>query len=324
MSDTRRAVTNRSLTTGALIVIGLALIIVPLVVDLGNYILNLLVSLLIFVALGESWNLMGGYAGQVNLGMAAYFGTGALCYMLVYVEGIPFYLALVVGGIAATVVACIIGPPTLRLRGAYFGIGTMAVAEVLRLVMTTTFTLQIYSPASHWASFNLSKSYYIALVVAIATIVVAYLVVHSRLGLILQAIRDDEDAANASGINPAKYKMVIFMISSFLAGVAGGAFSYFRGTIDVASQFTMTWTIGAIVSVTIGGWGTLSGPVLGSMIFVLIKEILGRTVPTAYLIVTGVIFVLVILFLPDGLVSIGAMIRNFFNSLIKKSRTTLP
>jgi branched-chain amino acid transport system permease protein len=324
MSDTRRAVTNQSLTIGVLIIIGLALLIVPLVVDLGNYILNLLVSLLIFVALGESWNLMGGYAGQVNLGMAAYFGTGALCYMLVYVEEIPFYLALIVGGIAATVVACIIGPPTLRLRGAYFGIGTMAVAEVLRLVMTTTFTLQIYSPASHWASFNLTKSYYIALVVAIATIIVAYLVVHSRLGLILQAIRDDEDAANASGINPAKYKMVIFMISSFLAGVAGGAFSYFRGTIDVASQFTMTWTIGAIVSVTIGGWGTLSGPVLGSMIFVLIKEILGRTVPTAYLIVTGVVFVLVILFLPDGLVSVGAMIRDFFTSLIKKSRTTLP
>jgi len=324
MSDTRRVVTNRSLTIGVLILIGLAFIIVPLVVDLGNYILNLLVSLLIFVALGESWNLMGGYAGQVNLGMAAYFGTGALCYMLVYVEGIPFYLALLVGGIAATVVACIIGPPTLRLRGAYFGIGTMAVAEVLRLIMTTKFTLQIYSPPSHWASFNLTKSYYIALVVAIVTIVVAYLVVHSRLGLILQAIRDDEDAANASGINPAKYKMVIFIISSFLAGVAGGVFSYFRGTIDVASQFTMTWTIGAIVSVTIGGWGTLTGPVLGSMIFVLIKEILGRTVPTAYLIVTGVIFVLVIVFLPDGLVSLGAMTRNFLASVIKKTRTSLP
>jgi branched-chain amino acid transport system permease protein len=324
MSEIRRTVTNRFLSTVALIVIGLAFLIVPLVVDLGNYILNLLVSLLIFVALGESWNLMGGYAGQVNLGMAAYFGTGALCYMLVYVEGVPFYLALVVGGIAATVVACIIGPPTLRLRGAYFGIGTMAVAEVLRLVMTTTFTLQIYSPASHWASFNLTKSYYIALAVAIVTIIVAYLVVHSRLGLILQAIRDDEDAANASGINPAKYKMVIFMISSFLAGVAGGAFSYFRGTIDVASQFTMTWTIGAIVSVTIGGWGTLTGPVLGSMIFVFIKEILGRTVPTAYLIVTGVVFVLVILFLPDGLVSVGAMIRTFLASLAKKLRTSLP
>jgi branched-chain amino acid transport system permease protein len=286
------------------IVVALILIAVPLVVDLGNYILTVLVSLLIYVTLSESWNLMGGYAGQVNLGLAAYFGSGALCCSLVYVRGAPFFVALVAGGLAATVVACVIGPPTLRLRGAYFGIGTMAVAEVLRLVMTTTFTLQIFLPTSYWMTFSLTKSYYIALAVAIGTIVVAYVVVHSRLGLALQAIRDDEDAANASGVNPARYKMIVFIISSFLAGVAGGVFAYQRGNIDVPAQFTMTWTIGAIVAVTIGGWGTLTGPILGSMVFVLLREILGRTLPTAYLIVTGVVFVLVMLFLPDGLVSL--------------------
>jgi branched-chain amino acid transport system permease protein len=299
------------------------MIVVPLVVDLGNYVLTLLVSLLIYIALSESWNLMGGYAGQVNLGMAAYFGAGALGYILVYIAGVPIYLALLVGGLAGTAVACVIGPPTLRLRGAYFGIGTMAVAEVLRLVMTTTFTLQMYSPASHWASFTLTKSYYIALAVTMAIIAVAYLVVHSRVGLTLQAIRDDEDAANASGINPAMYKMIVFMISSFLAGVTGGVFSYLRGTIDVASQFTMTWTIGAIVSVTIGGWGTLTGPVLGSIIFVILREILGRTLPTAYLVVTGIIFVVVIVFLPDGLVSLGAIARRVLSARLGKSKISL-
>ncbi len=324
MNDLKRAVSRIGPMGMVAIAAALALVVVPLVVDLGNYILTLMVSLLIYVALSESWNLMAGYAGQVNLGLAAYFGTGALCYMLVYQVGVPFYVALVVGGMGATAVACIIGPPTLRLRGAYFGIGTMAVAEVLRLVMTTTFTLQKYSPSSHWASFTLTKSYYIALAVAMATILVAYLVVHSRLGLVLQAIRDDEDAANASGINPAKYKMIVFMISSFLAGVAGGVFSYRHGTIDVASQFTMTWTIGAIVAVTIGGWGTLTGPILGSMIFVLLREILGRTVPTAYLIVTGVVFVLVITFLPDGLTSSGAMIRSALGWEGRSSEATLP
>jgi branched-chain amino acid transport system permease protein len=301
------------------IVVGLALVIVPLIADLGNYVLTVLVSFLIYVALSESWNLMGGYAGQVNLGLAAYFGAGALCYMLSYVAGAPLPVAFVAGGIGATVVSCVIGPPTLRLRGAYFGIGTMAVAEVLRLVMTTTFTLQMYSPPSYWASYSLTKSYYVALAVAIATIVAAYLVVHSRWGLVLQAIRDDEDAANASGINPARYKMLVFIISSFLAGVTGGVFSYYRGTIDVASQFTMTWTIGAIVAVTIGGWGTLTGPVVGSIVFVILREILGRTIPTAYLIVTGVVFVVVILFLPDGLVSLRSEIRK-----LRASRTRRP
>ncbi len=324
MNDLKRVVSRIGITGALAIVVALTLIVVPLVVDLGNYILTLMVSLLIYVTLSESWNLMAGYAGQVNLGLAAYFGTGALCYMLSYVAGAPWYVALVAGGMGATVVACIIGPPTLRLRGAYFGIGTMAVAEVMRLVMTTTFTLQKYSPPSHWASFTLTKSYYIALAVTIAAIVVAHLVVHSRLGLVLQAIRDDEDAANASGINPAKYKMIVFMISSFLAGVAGGVFSYHRGTIDVASQFTMTWTIGAIVAVTIGGWGTLTGPILGSIIFVLLREILGRTVPTAYLIVTGIVFVLIIVFLPDGLTSSGAKIRSALGWRGRSSEATYP
>jgi branched-chain amino acid transport system permease protein len=137
MNRLKQAVSSIGLRGTIVIVFALALIVVPLVVDLGNYILTVLVSLLIFITLSESWNLMGGYAGQVNLGLAAYFGTGALCYMLVYRAGAPLLVALVVGGLGATVVACIIGPPTLRLRGAYFGIGTMAMAEVLRLITTS-------------------------------------------------------------------------------------------------------------------------------------------------------------------------------------------
>jgi branched-chain amino acid transport system permease protein len=324
MNKLKQAVSSIGLTGAVAIVLTLALIVVPVVVDLGNYILTVMVSLLIYITLSEGWNLMGGYAGQVNLGFSAYFGTGALCYILSYVAGAPLPVAFVVGGLAAVVVSCVIGPPTLRLRGAYFGIGTMAVAEVLRLVSTTTFTQSIYSPPSYWMTFTLTKSYYIALTVAIATILVAYIVVHSKLGLILQAIRDDEDAANASGINPAKYKMIVFIISSFLAGVAGGVLSYHRGNINVPGQFAMDWTIGAMVSVTIGGWGTLTGPILGSIVFVIIREMLGRTLPTAYLVVTGILFVVVIVFLPDGLVSSGALIRRFLASLTRKPRTSIP
>jgi branched-chain amino acid transport system permease protein len=310
MSATRQMDRRKLLALGGLIVTGLVVTIVPLVVDLGSYILTLLVSLLVFISLSESWNLMAGYAGQVNLGLAAYFGIGSLFYMLVYIAGAPVYVALLVGGLAGTVLSCIIGPPTLRLRGAYFGIGTMALAEVARLVSTTLYALPFWSPPSYWLTFTPLKSYYIALAVAAGTLAVAYGVTHSRLGMVLQAIRDDEDAANASGINPAKYKMIVFMISSFLAGVAGGALSYYRGNVNVPGMFAFDWTIGSIVSVTIGGWGTLTGPILGSMIFVLLRELFGRTLPTAYLVVTGIIFVLVITFLPDGLVSIGAEIRK--------------
>jgi branched-chain amino acid transport system permease protein len=324
MSDNKQADRGRVLKIGGLIVLALAVTIVPQVVHLSDYILTLLVSLLVFISLSESWNLMAGYAGQVNLGLAAYFGIGSLFYMLVFVRAAPWYVALLVGGLAGTVLSCVIGPPTLRLRGAYFGIGTMALAEVARLVSTTLYALPFWSPHSYWATFTTLKSYYIALAVAAGTLAVAYGVTHSRLGMALQAIRDDEDAANASGINPAKYKMIVFMISSFLAGVAGGALSYYRGNVNVPGMFDFQWTIGSIVSVTIGGWGTLTGPILGSMIFVLLRELFGRTFPTAYLVVTGIIFVVVIVFLPDGLVSSGAMIRSFLASPTRKSKTSLP
>jgi len=324
MNALKRAVSNIRITGAVAIVVALTLIVVPPVVDLSSYILTLLVSLLVFISLSESWNLMAGYAGQVNLGLAAYFGIGSLFYMLVYIAGAPWYVALLVGGLSGTVLSCIIGPPTLRLRGAYFGIGTMALAEVARLVSTTLYALPLWSPASYWLTFTPLKSYYIALAVAAGTLAIAYGVTHSRLGMVLQAIRDDEDAANASGINPAKYKMIVFMISSFLAGVAGGALSYYRGNVNVPGMFDFQWTIGSIVSVTIGGWGTLTGPIVGSTIFVLLRELFGRTLPTAYLVVTGIVFVLVIVFLPDGLVSFWVVIRSFFASLTRKSKTSLP
>ena len=311
---------RRLVAIGVLIVLGLAVTIVPQVADLSDYILTLLVSLLVFISLSESWNLMAGYAGQVNLGLAAYFGIGSLFYMLVYIAGAPWYVALVVGGLAGTALSCVIGPPTLRLRGAYFGIGTMALAEVARLVSTNLWALPKWSPPSYWATFTALKAYYIALAVAAATLAVAYAVTHSRLGMVLQAIRDDEDAANASGINPAKYKMIVFMISSFLAGLAGGALSYYRGNVNVPGMFGFDWTIGSIVSVTIGGWGTLLGPILGSTIWVGLRELFGQTLPTLYLVVTGLVFILVIIFLPDGLVSIPAVIRHGKSGQKRKSK----
>jgi branched-chain amino acid transport system permease protein len=322
MSANKRADHGGALRIGGLIVLALAVTIVPWVGNLSSYILTLLVSLLVFISLSESWNLMAGYAGQVNLGLAAYFGIGSLFYMLAYVRGAPVVVALVVGGLAGTVLSCIIGPPTLRLRGAYFGIGTMALAEVARLVSTTLYALPFWSPASYWSAFSTLKCYYVALAAAAATLAVAYAVTHSRLGMVLQALRDDEDAANASGINPAKYKMIVFMISSFLAGVAGGALSYYRGNVNVPGMFGFEWTIGSIVSVTIGGWGTLTGPILGSTIFVLLRELFGRTLPTVYLVVTGIVFILVIVFLPDGLVSTGAVIRKALASRARKSRAS--
>lgn len=290
------------------------LVLLPLLVNIGTYILSLLIMLLIYIILAQSWNLVAGYAGQFNLGLAAYFGSGALGYSMLYSTGMPFYAAMLAGGIVATVLAVIIGIPTLRLRGIYFAIGTLALAEALNITVNNLFPMSMYAPSTYWASFSLVNCYYLGLGLACVTMAVAYIVVNSRVGLALRAIRDDQDPAEAVGINPTKYKVLIFIISSFLAGLAGGIYGFYQGIIYPFAQFTPVWTFGPLLAACIGGLGTLTGPVWGGIFFVILQEVFSHTVGQAHFIVSGIVFILVILFLPGGLVQAIEMIRRFLGS----------
>jgi branched-chain amino acid transport system permease protein len=299
---------SNAFVIGGIIVLGFVLL--PQVANLGNYILSLLFTLFIYIILAQSWNLLGGYAGQFNLGLAAYFGTGVLSWSLLYFAGVPPYVAMLAGGVAAVILACIIGIPTLRLKGIYFAIGTLALAEALRITVGNFFPASVYVPPTYWSNYSIIERYYVGLVLVILTITTVYTMVNSKVGLALKAIRDDEDAAKATGVNPAKYKIFVFVISSFLVGLAGGAFSYYRGLITPVYQFLPDWTFGPLVAACIGGLGTITGPILGSIIFVLLQEFFSQTIGKAHFIVTGIFFILVILFLPRGLVQSGASIRR--------------
>jgi branched-chain amino acid transport system permease protein len=289
-------------------IIVLVFVLLPQVANPGNYILSLLFTLFIYIILAQSWNLLGGYAGQFNLGLAAYFGTGVLSWSLLYLAGVPPYVAMLAGGVAAVVLACIIGIPTLRLKGVYFAIGTLALAEALRITVGNFFPASVYVPTTYWSNYSIIERYYVGLVLVILTITTVYTMVNSQVGLALKSIRDDEDAAKATGVNPAKYKIFVFVISSFLVGLAGGLFSYYRGLITPVYQFLPDWTFGPLVAACIGGLGTITGPILGSIIFVLLQEFFSQTLGKAHFIVTGIFFILVILFLPRGLVQSGASI----------------
>jgi len=291
-------------------IIVLVFVLLPQVANLGNYILSLLFTLFIYIILAQSWNLLGGYAGQFNLGLAAYFGTGVLSWSLLYFAGVPPYVAMLAGGVAAVILACIIGIPTLRLKGIYFAIGTLALAEALRITVGNFFPASVYVPPTYWSNYSIIERYYVGLVLVILTITTVYTMVNSEVGLALKSIRDDEDAAKATGVNPAKYKIFVFVISSFLVGLAGGVFSYYRGVITPVYQFLPDWTFGPLVAACIGGLGTITGPILGSIIFVLLQEFFSQTIGKAHFIVTGIFFILVILFLPRGLVQSGASIRR--------------
>ena len=294
-----------SFTWKKLLIIGLLIIVFiipPLVMEMGTAIMNLLVVLFIFVILSQSWNLMGGYTGQINLGLAAFFGCGLLVTHFIWKAGIPIYFAVLAGGLSAVVLAGIIGLPTLRLRGAYFAIGTFALAEVCRIVVGNMFARMIKMPGSYAIDYSLIPRYYLGLIVAMIAVTVVYLVTHSKPGLAMVAIRDDEQAAQVTGINTFKYKVYSLLISSFLAGLAGGVYAFLRLSFhNITAVFSPIWTFEPLMAAVIGGAGTLVGPILGSFFLVILSEIFALTLGEAHLIIFGFLFILVVLFLPQGL-----------------------
>jgi branched-chain amino acid transport system permease protein len=288
-----------------------AFVIPPLIWDLGTSVLNLLIMLFIYIILAQSWNLMGGYTGQINLGLAAFFGCGTLVTHFIWKAGVPFYLAMTAGGVAAMGLAVIIGLPTLRLKGMYFGIGTFALAEVCRIVVGNTFHRMLKMPSSYVDSYSLISRYYVAFVVTIVAVVVVYLVTRSKLGLGMVAVRDDETAAQVTGVNTFKCKVLALFISALLAGLAGGVFAYLRLSFHfIHMMFSPVWTFEPLMAAIIGGAGTLAGPIIGSVFLVVLSEIFALNLGEAHLIIFGFLFVLVVMYFPYGLVGSLNRIRQ--------------
>ena len=313
-----------------LLIIGslaIVFIVPPLVMEIGTAIMNLLIVLFIFIILSQSWNLMGGYTGQINLGLAAFFGCGLLVTHFIWKAGIPIYFAVVAGGLSAVVLAGIIGLPTLRLKGAYFAIGTFALAEVCRIVVGNMFARMVKMPGSYAIDYSLIPRYYLGLIVAIITIVLVYFVTHSKVGLAMVAVRDDEQAAQVTGVNTFKYKVYTLLISSFLAGLAGGVYAFLRLSFhNITAVFSPIWTFEPLMAAIIGGAGTLIGPIIGSVFLVVLSEIFALTLGEAHLILFGLLFILVVMYFPYGLIGSVDRIRQMITRVgrsISKTRQKL-
>ena len=300
-----------------LLIIGslaIVFIVPPLVMEIGTAIMNLLIVLFIFIILSQSWNLMGGYTGQINLGLAAFFGCGLLVTHFIWKAGIPIYFAVVAGGLSAVVLAGIIGLPTLRLKGAYFAIGTFALAEVCRIVVGNMFARMVKMPGSYAIDYSLIPRYYLGLIVVIITIALVYFVTHSKVGLAMVAVRDDEQAAQVTGVNTFKYKVYALLISSFLAGLAGGVYAFLRLSFhNITAVFSPIWTFEPLMAAVIGGAGTLMGPIIGSVFLVVLSEIFALTLGEAHLIIFGLLFILVVMYFPYGLVGSVDQIRRMMS-----------
>ena len=297
----------------------LLLLGLPLVVT-DQYTLHIIILVLYFAYLGMSWNIIGGYAGQLSLGHQALIGIGGYVSSILFIEvGLSPWVGMLLGALAATVVGCVVGYPCFRLRGAYFALATVALGEILRVWVENTQQigpirinsasgLLIPPRGDNLAMFQFIDKqpyYYIVLAMLGLAVAVTVWIATSRIGYFLGAIRSDEDAAEALGINPARYKLIAMGISSFLAALGGTFYAQFIRYVNPERLLSGELAIEIALICIVGGRATLFGPILGSILLTPIGEVIraqfGGSLAGLHLVLYGLLLMVVILFLPQGL-----------------------
>jgi branched-chain amino acid transport system permease protein len=277
----------------------------------NNYVLRLATTALMYAVLTMAWNVVGGFAGYPLFGIAAFFGLGAYSGAVVQSSGYPVALAWIVAVIIGTAFAIVLGFILLRLRGHAFAIATLVVAEVLRELTNgwTSLTgggMGLNLPFFGWSPTALAIFFFYAML-GLATIafVTTWIVAHNRLGFALNCIRQNEDAANIVGIDTTRYKIIAFTISGAFAAAAGAIYASWTGYIEPSDVYDVLFSIKPIIMALLGGMGTVIGPVIGAVAFLVLDEVVWRNFLQLHTGVLGFLIVVLILFLPSGLSSIG-------------------
>ena len=290
---------------------GLAAIVGVLVLAAGpmlwnDGVLRMMLEFFYLLALAQMWNLLAGYAGLVSIGQQAYIGIGAYAlFAFTNVLGGNVFLGVLVAGVAAFVLAFPTAALVFRLRGGYFAIGTWVVAEVYRLVLSSQAKLGGGSGATVTVigidpTFRLFVTYWISLAIGVGSIVLVFYVLRSRLGLGLRAVRDREGAAATSGVNVRRTKVQVYVIASTVCGLAGGVIYLALLRLQPAATFSINWTVFMIFAVVIGGLGTITGPIVGTLVYFALQQYLAD-LGSVYLIILGAVAIVVMLKAPNGL-----------------------
>jgi len=286
-----------------------ALIALPWWGDAGW--MRLIAEMSYYVALAQLWNLLAGYAGLVSVGQQAYVGLGG--YMLFYLTGVwdmNVYLALLIAGPFAALMAVPVSFAVFRLRGAYFAIGTWVVAEVFALFASLiavlgagsglSLTVPILQEVSPERDVRDTILYLMTLGAALFVVGVVYLLLRSRHGLALTAIRDSEPASASLGVNTFRTKFIVYIATAACTGLVGGLIFLQKLRISPEAGFSINdWTVVVIFMVVIGGIGTIEGPFVGMLIYIVLRELLADY-GTYYLILLGVIAIVIMLKAPTG------------------------
>lgn len=267
---------------------------------------SVLVNLFILLILATTWNLLAGYAGLVSVGQQAYVGVGAYTVLVLAQNGFSPYLAIPVAAAACALAALPISMLVFRLRNEYFAIGTWVVAEALLLIAVRLPNLGGGTGASlpgltgFDPALRQAFTYWAALAVVALTLLGAYLLLRSRLGLDLTAIRDDEVGAASVGVRVTRAKRIVYLAAAAGGGAAGALLVISQLNVQAGNVFSVQWSAYMIFVAVIGGVGTIEGPILGTAIFFTLQHLLAER-GAWYLILIGGIAVLVAMFVPRGI-----------------------
>jgi branched-chain amino acid transport system permease protein len=302
---------------GALILLALPWII------RDRYVQHLMVLSCISIILSSSWNLLAGYSGLLNLGHAAFFGIGGYTSALLALKlGLSPWIGLPLGGVMASFFGILLGIPSFRLSGPYLAITTIGFSEILRLVSMnwvsmTRGSLGLYG-IPPFTPLKLSEKifipftteqnvYYIVLVFTVLILFLLKKLIHSEFGISLKSMREDEIGSESIGIHASYYKLMVFMISAFLAGFAGSLYAHYIRLIS-PEMLSLGETFSVLTMVMVGGLGTLGGPVIGAVLLTFLSEGLRFVEDYAKidirLIIYGLLLMLTILFMRNGIAGI--------------------
>jgi branched-chain amino acid transport system permease protein len=303
------------------VLVTIAFAIVPFFLDVNtSYIGYFLFLSFCYTVISQGWNLVAGYTGQISMGQHAFFGLGAYTTAIIWVRDLTktgYYfdpVTMFLSGLVPVILAIIIGIPLLsRLRGDYFALGTLGVGEIIKVVFIKGGAFTGASDGLHLPSrvFESMKPYYwTGLFLAFFATAVVYFLTRSRVGLALRAIREDETSAASHGIHLLKYKIFAFAVGAFLAGLCGSLYGIYLFHINPDAVLKLDWTLYPILMCVIGGNGTIMGPVIGAFFMNALFAVTDIYLAQVHPIVAGMLIVLVMKFMPRGLIGLMDTIKS--------------
>jgi len=306
--DITELTSKRSLVSGSIILIILILLATVSLYSPG-YTVVLLSAILMYIILTVSWVIFSGPTGYISLAPAAFFGVGIYTSAILG-KALPLPIVISIGGLASFCLGLLVGALTLRLRGIYFAIFTFGLVELIKHLLLF-WELHVTGTRGRFVMVvDYNTIYYLMLIIFVLLLLTAYLIRHSKYGLALQSIGQNEDAAAHTGINVTMVKVITFAISAFFMGAAGAIMATKWTYIDPYIAFNPFFSFMPVLMAIFGGMGQLYGPVIGAAIFTYLEEFLITRLPELYMLIFGTILVIAILYLPDGLVGLIQKLWN--------------